>query len=69
MRRGAGKYLLITTMLIVAATLALPYTPLGGLFNFKPVPAYFYLILAAIMVIYVSSAELAKKLFYRWVDY
>ena len=62
-------YLFVTTLLVAAATLALPYTPLGRVIGFVPVPANFYPWLFAIVVIYISSAELAKRLFYKWVKY
>ena len=64
-----SKYLFVTTLLVGAATLALPYTPLGKVVGFVPVPAYFYPWLLAIVIIYIGSAELAKRLFYKWVTY
>jgi P-type Mg2+ transporter len=64
-----GKYLLVTTLLVAVATVALPYTPLGKPLGFTALPAYFYLYLGAIMVLYISSAEVAKRFFYRWVKY
>jgi P-type Mg2+ transporter len=60
-----GKYLFWTTMLIVGLTLAFPYTPLGPLFEFKPLPAEFLLMLGGILILYVLAAELMKKIFYR----
>jgi Mg2+-importing ATPase len=68
-RSRPGKYLFITTVLVVIATVALPYTPLAAVFGFKPLPVSFFPLLAAIVVLYVMSAEVAKKLFYRWVKY
>jgi len=64
-----GKYLLIATLLIAAATLAIPYTPLGELFDFEPLPALFLVMMFGVVLVYVAGAELAKKLFYRWVKY
>jgi len=64
-----SKYLFVTTLLVGAATLALPYTPLGKVIGFVPMPAYFYPWLLAIVIIYIGSAELAKRVFYKWVTY
>ncbi len=68
-RSRPGKYLLIATILVAVATVALPYTPLAKPLGFTGLPAYFYLFLGAIMVVYISSAEVAKRFFYRWVKY
>ncbi len=53
---------------IAVATLGalLPFTPLGAYFGFVPLPAKFYLILAAMVVTYLLMVELAKKAFYHW---
>jgi len=60
-----GKYLALATLLVVAAALMLPYTGLGQLFGFVPLPAYFLLIVGVIVVIYAAFAEVAKVFFYR----
>jgi Mg2+-importing ATPase len=61
-----GKYLFWTTILIVGATLALPYTPLAPLFEFKPLSGEFLLMMGGIVILYVLAAELMKRIFYRW---
>ena len=50
---------------VVGLTLALPYTPVAGLFGFEPLSLEFLGIIGLIMVLYISAAELAKKFFYR----
>ncbi len=60
-----GKYLLGATLLVVAATLVFPYTPLAGPFGFQPLPLEFLLLLALILLLYISAAEVAKIIFYR----
>ena len=60
-----GKYLVITTLLVVAAVLILPYTGIGRLFGFEPLPAYFLLIVAAIVFTYAGFVEIAKHIFYK----
>jgi Mg2+-importing ATPase len=39
---------------------------LGTYFGFVPPPAQFYFILAAMVMIYLSMVEFAKKGFFRW---
>jgi Mg2+-importing ATPase len=48
-----------------AATIALPYTPIGTLFKFVPLPWPFLALLAGILVAYMTAAEVVKALFYR----
>ena len=54
-----------TTAAVAVATLVLPYTPLGALMRLVPLPARFFGPLAAILALYVLTAEFAKRLFYR----
>ncbi len=63
-----GKYLLTATLLIAGVTLILPFSPLGGLFGFCPLPGPFFIALGAIMVLYVIAAEIAKSLFYSKIS-
>ena len=62
-----GKYLLIATLLIVAFTLIFPFTPLGEIFGFQPLPIWFMLIVMMIVVLYIVGAEIAKSAFYKRV--
>ena len=68
-RSPPGKYLLLATLLVVAATFCFPYTPLAALFNFEPLPLEFLAVIVLILCLYVSGAELAKHYFYRQVRY
>jgi Mg2+-importing ATPase len=63
-----GKGLTIATVSVWIATVGIPYTPLGTLFKFVPLPWPFLVMVAVILVIYMSGAELAKYLFYRSED-
>jgi P-type Mg2+ transporter len=66
-RSRPGRYLVLATIGVAAIVLALPFTSLGRLFGFVSLPASFLLFLFAVLVCYVALAELAKRLFYRWV--
>jgi len=63
-----GRYLLLTTLLVVAATLVLPYTPIAGILGFEPLPGLFLLAVVGIVALYAVAAEVAKRLFYRGVQ-
>jgi Mg2+-importing ATPase len=60
-----GKYLMLATGLIVLLVLALPLTPVAGLFGFVRLPLSFYGWMGLIVAGYIGSAELAKNWFYR----
>jgi P-type Mg2+ transporter len=64
-RSRPGRALLAMTGLVVVLTVALPYTPLAGPLGFKPLPPLYLLAIAGIVVMYVASAELVKRWFYR----
>ncbi len=64
-RSRPGNLLTIATVAIWIATLGIPYTPLGALFKFVPLPWPFLLMLAVILALYMAGAELAKRRFYR----
>lgn len=67
-RSRPGKLLAAATAVIWAVTLAIPYTPVGALFKFVPLPWPFLLMLAVILAAYLTGAELAKRAFYRRED-
>jgi P-type Mg2+ transporter len=62
-----GKYLLIATLLVVAATFILPYTPLDTILGFSKLPIPFVLIIIGIVIVYILAAEFTKRVFYRLV--
>lgn len=57
--------LLTATVLVVAAAIVLPFTPLSGPLGLARIPALFFAGLACILLAYAAGAELAKWLFYR----
>jgi len=60
-----SRSLTLATLLVLGATLLLPYSPLGKLFGFVPLPLSFLGLLALILLAYVVSAEQVKRWFYR----
>lgn len=64
-----GKYLLLATILIVVLTLCFPLTPFAAPFGFKPLPLQVILILGALIVLYIITAEAIKRIFYKKVKF
>jgi Mg2+-importing ATPase len=62
-----GKYLLVATLLIVVMTLILPFTPLGGIFGFRPLSISFLVLVGIIIIAYIITAEIVKTVFYKKV--
>ena len=68
-KSAPGKYLLITTLLIVGVTVILPFTLLGRLFGFASVPLPVVFAMVAIVVLYLFSGEVVKRIFYKRVKF
>lgn len=64
-RSRPGKYLVLATIGVVIVAVLLPYTALGRLFGFDPMPAVFLGFLAGIVLAYMVLAEGVKRWFYR----
>jgi len=62
-----GKYLLIATLSIVAIILILPITPIGKIFDFIVLPVKTYIFLLLIVALYILTAKITKKIFYKRV--
>ena len=60
-----SNYLLIATLLVVFATVALPCTPLGVIFGLSPLPLSFILLIITVVFFYILSAEIVKVFFYK----
>jgi Mg2+-importing ATPase len=60
-----SKALLVTTLIVAMVTIFLPYTPMGVLFGFAPISLPYLLTLLLIVVLYIISAEVAKRIFYK----
>ena len=59
-----GKYLVIATSAIFLATLILPYSSLAGILGFEALPPLLIGMIAIIIVLYILTAEIGKRIFY-----
>jgi len=64
-----GKYLVITTIVIVVATLIFPFTPLGKLFGFAQPSILVLVLMSIIVVFYILAGEVVKGIFYKRVKF
>jgi Mg2+-importing ATPase len=60
-----GNLLQAATFFIILVILILPFTPLGALLGFVPLPPVYTGVIGAIVISYIISAEITKWLFYR----
>ncbi|CAN5148546.1 magnesium-translocating P-type ATPase [soil metagenome] len=60
-----GRALLVSTLVVIGVTIALPYLPISGAFGFVPLPAPLLAGLLLIVAGYVAATEVAKLFFYR----
>jgi Mg2+-importing ATPase len=60
-----SRPLLITMVLVLIVTFALPYTPLSALLGFRPLRVSSLLLLVMITLLYVAASEVAKRIFLR----
>ena len=66
-RSRPGKYLSIATVCVAAAALILPYTPLAGLMGFASLPVRMLPAIFGVIALYILSAEIGKRYFYKLV--
>jgi Mg2+-importing ATPase len=64
-----SRPLLAATLLVSAATIALPFTPLAGLFGFATIPPVFIVFLSGIVLLYMATAVIAVKWFYKSIGF
>jgi len=58
--------LALANLAVIAATLAIPYTPLKSFLDVEPLPPQILGAIAVIIVLYVLTAEIGKRFFYRY---
>ena len=59
-----GKLLLISSLIFIAITLAIPYLPFVSFMGFIPLPAPLMLAMIGLTVVYMIATEINKKIFY-----
>ena len=60
-----SQLLAIATAATIAVTFLVPHLPFAPLLGFGPMPAQFYALVLAVVLLYVVAAELTKRAFYR----
>lgn len=60
-----ARPMLLAAGLVCLAALAIPFTPLAALFEFTALPLLTLGVIAVIVALYIVSAEIAKRFFYR----
>lgn len=66
LRSKPHAVLALTSLSVVATAIALPLTPWGVHLGFVAPPAYFYGVLAVMVLAYLCVVEFAKRSFYAW---
>jgi Mg2+-importing ATPase len=61
LRSRPHPLLTVTSLLVVAVALCLPWTPLGALFGFTPLPPAFYAVLVLMVGVYLVLVQALKR--------
>jgi Mg2+-importing ATPase len=64
-----GRYLLLSSLIVVAVAFILPFTPLGAVFGFSSPPVLFFPALAGLITAYLFLVEYGKKWFLKRYSY
>ncbi|HEX6642655.1 MAG TPA: cation transporting ATPase C-terminal domain-containing protein, partial [Thermoanaerobaculia bacterium] len=64
-RSRPGKVLLVSTIVLVVLTFAIPYLPMVRVLGFVPLPFPIVAMLSLIAAAYIVAAEMMKRWFYR----
>jgi Mg2+-importing ATPase len=59
-----GRVLLVSTLILIPITLAIPYLPYADVLGFEPLPPSLVGALLGITTLYVLATELTKRRFY-----
>jgi P-type Mg2+ transporter len=60
-----SRLLLVSVLSVIAIAVALPYTPVGGLLGFTPLPWWLLATFALLAVTYLFLVQAVKSWFYR----
>jgi Mg2+-importing ATPase len=67
LRSHPNRWLVGTSLAVVCAAMALPFTPLAPYLGFAPLPPSYFALLAVLLGTYLVMVEGAKQWFYRWL--
>ncbi len=65
LRSRANRWLVLTSMAVVATAMTLPFTPLAPYLGFSALPLSYFALLAALLMAYLAMVETGKQWFYR----
>jgi Mg2+-importing ATPase len=66
-RSRPSRAMLVVTGVVILITLIVPYSPVASPLGFEALPPHYLLALGLIIVLYLATAETAKRLFYQRV--
>jgi Mg2+-importing ATPase len=64
-RTRPSRSLVFTSLAVVLVALLLPFTPLGAMLGFAPLPLLFFVVLVPLVATYLLAVEAVKRWFYR----
>jgi len=67
LRSSPNRWLVLSSLGVVACAMALPFTPLAPYLGFVPLPPAYFALLAVLLGTYLVMVEGAKQWFYRWL--
>jgi Mg2+-importing ATPase len=62
-----NRWLVLASLSVVCAAMALPFTPLAPYLGFVPLPPRYFGLLALLLVAYLAMVQVAKQWFYSWL--
>lgn len=65
LRSRPSRPLALTSLAVVATAVVLPFTPVGTMLGFEPLPLVFFAVLVPLVVAYLLAVELVKRWFFR----
>jgi Mg2+-importing ATPase len=66
-RSSPNRWLVLSSLGVVACAMVLPFTPLASLLGFVPLPPAYFALLSVLLGTYLVMVEAAKQWFYRWL--
>lgn len=66
LQSSPSRLLVFNTVLAVAIAWIVPFTPLGAILSFRPLPAFILAIIAGFVILYLLLVEITKRVFYRF---